>query len=129
VPPFVQADFAKVRTLLSLGRRGPDECAIAFSLLSRLLAHAEQLQQQRTAQRTAIRALVVEDDDRLYPSAQRSTDGPNDARPRACGAWRAAGGAAERGLSYSPRARAPMVYSSIHAFAPSNELCAQCEAQ
>lgn len=64
-PPFPRADFAKARTLLSLGRRGPDECAIAFDLLRRCLDYAEQLQQQRTALRAVIRATVVERDGRL----------------------------------------------------------------
>lgn len=65
VPPFPRADFARARTLLSLGRRGPEDGALAFDLLRRLLDHAERLEQQRTALRAIVRALVTEREGRL----------------------------------------------------------------
>lgn len=44
-------------------RRGPEETAPAFELLGRVVEYAEQLQQQRTALRAVIRAIVVQRDD------------------------------------------------------------------
>lgn len=60
------ADFARARILLATGRRGHEDCALAMDLLGRLLEHAEQLQEQRTALRAVIRAVVVEQHGRLH---------------------------------------------------------------